>query len=312
MDGLLEGDGGDRGPAVSRDGGNFLESRLYTVGTIRKNAAQYLWRRADVDQQLDELIDYYAPGETYICTEGTRSAMIETARVKVILSERICGPGWMRTIAMTKAHVRKRLDDGLIQAVPRSGAIYHVNPAYYPCGRTVCVDVRSAYITSAYLIGALGEGMFARLMRVSKPLRLAALGSLARRGTQTTVIDGVEVEHVDIVNVKLKEIWDRICDNLNHDIADSIGDSGNDVLGYWVDNIYVRKGYENKIIHNLNELGYETHIEEGPINPEMERHFERLKARGKIPAPRISERRKIELVKKARESMRRVVHENVG
>ena len=238
--------------------------------------------------------------------------MIETGTVKVILSERICGPGWMRTIAMTKAHVRRRMNDNLIQNVPRSGNMYHVNPGYYPIGRSVCVDVRSAYVTSAYLIGALSDGMFRMLMNVSKPLRLASLGSLARRGVQTTVIDGVELEYVDIEDLKLREIWDRICNNLNLDIMESIRCVENDIIGYWVDNVYVREGSEEKIVKNLNDLGYEIRVEAGPINPAMEAHFDRLRACGKISMPIISERRKIELIKKARLAMRSVVREAVG
>lgn len=273
--------------------------------TPKKYCSQYRWREVDTDGQLDELIDYYAHDGTYILTDWSRSSIIETPRSRISLTDRIVGSGYLTIIAMTKAHVRKRMEDGLIKTIPQSGNKYHVNPSYFACGPSACVDVRSAYITSAYHIGALSEKMYKMLMGCAKTTRLAALGSLGSRKTITTYMMSRKIGIENVEDLKLHDIWDRICDNLNLDIAESVRGIDNNLIGYWVDNIYVREQAAASVAQELNARGYETRIEKGPIKPEMEKHFERLRARGLIPKPKVSARRREIIVRLAHDIVRR-------
>lgn len=125
-----------------------------------------------------------------------------------------------------------------------------------------CIDIKSAYWQTALNLGIISKEIYDKGMNVGKVVRLAALGSLAKK-KDIWSFDGKELKKMDTVRSEYENLWFAICkkvsDIMNH-VVKSIGD---DFVFYWVDGIYVKRseGLLEKITKIFEEKGYFVHLE---------------------------------------------------
>ena len=217
---------------------------------------------------FDDAVEFWAPDGNYIHNISGFSQWIVTNTRKIFVRDYreddpfvATGKGYLGVLSRTKAHIRKRLKDGLIDEVKSSGVQY--GRAKDITGDVVCVDVRSAYITAALHIGALSDGMYRMLRGCSKKTRLAAIGTLASKRNVITYVNGERVDFAVVEDLELTVVYKRIIDRLNLDVRAVSTSIGNDFIAYWVDNFYCIRGSEIKSQDYFRQLGYETKITEG-------------------------------------------------
>lgn len=129
----------------------------------------------------------------------------------------------------------------------------------------VCVDVDYAYWQTAYNLRIISKGIYERGLKedISKVVRLAALGSLAKNKTIWD-FDGKVFKREAVINSKTTEnLWFAICKTVGDMMASISREVGDDFVFYWVDGIYIKDKSRalNKVLNAFKERHYGTKIE---------------------------------------------------
>lgn len=139
------------------------------------------------------------------------------------------------------------------------------------------IDIDRAYWDTAYILGIISKGIYNAGLspKISKVVRLAALGSLARK-TETWVFDGKKMNKVASDESKgtfgTNNLWFAICKRVSDVMQDAVMQAGDDFVFYWVDGMYIRNNSYAmaKIMSCFNSWGYESKsrfIKEVTFNP---------------------------------------------
>jgi len=128
----------------------------------------------------------------------------------------------------------------------------------------ICVDINSAYWVSAFQLGIIDEEIYQKGKKINKIVRLAALGSLAKK-TETFEFDGERMIKKTVErSYETENLWFAICDKVGSLMSKLSKRIGNDFITYWVDGIYFVNTPENyKIItETFKNEGYACKIEQ--------------------------------------------------
>jgi hypothetical protein len=128
----------------------------------------------------------------------------------------------------------------------------------------ICVDINSAYWVSAFQLGIIDEEIYQKGKKINKIVRLAALGSLAKK-TETFEFDGERMIKKTVErSYETENLWFSICDKVGSLMSKLSKRIGNDFITYWVDGIYFVNTPENyKIItETFKNEGYACKIEQ--------------------------------------------------
>lgn len=118
-------------------------------------------------------------------------------------------------------------------------------------------DITAAYYQAALYLGLISEKTFEIVTNeknISKPERLRLLGSIAGIRVESTYIEGILQEPVEVVkDTDLRQAWFTICNFVDGCMNNFIQILGSDFIFYWVDGIYFKGNYESEE-NNLEEI----------------------------------------------------------
>lgn len=117
------------------------------------------------------------------------------------------------------------------------------------------IDLSAAYWETAYMLGLLSKDTYKRGFKVSKQVRLAAIGSLAKK-KRVYEFDGRKQRLLDITRSETEFLWDVICDRVGDLLCRVADKCGDDFIFFWVDGIYVKKRSAKKVERLFNNAGY--------------------------------------------------------
>lgn len=133
------------------------------------------------------------------------------------------------------------------------------------------IDVNHAYWVTAYAMGVIDKSIFERGEDIDKRVRLACLGTLAKK-TETWRFDGkVMAKRQEERSHSTENIWYAICRRVSDVMNECVKIAGDDFVFYWVDGIYIKNNAVTmqKVLQYFAEQGYETKMK--PI-PEIAFH----------------------------------------
>jgi hypothetical protein len=122
------------------------------------------------------------------------------------------------------------------------------------------IDIDHAYWETAYHLGVIDKSIYKKGLKVSKKVRLAALGTLARR-TETWVYSNKRMNKLpDIRSRTTENIWFAICKRVSDVMGLALNAVKEDFVFYWVDGMYIRNNINAvaKVMGVFNEWGYEV------------------------------------------------------
>ena len=122
-----------------------------------------------------------------------------------------------------------------------------------------CIDLTAAYWRTAYLLGIIDKNIYQLGENMSKPVRLASLGSLAKRKT-TWDFDGKSYSRENVVLSPHSNLWFAICKRVSDIMTKAKIALGDDFYFYWVDGIYFRdtEANKDKVLKIFREFDYQS------------------------------------------------------
>lgn len=122
--------------------------------------------------------------------------------------------------------------------------------------KCVNIDLTSAYWETANMLGLLSKELYLQGKQVRKQVRLAAIGSLAKK-KRVYVFDGVKQKLKYIQrNENTEFLWDIICDHVANVLLATAEAVGHKFIFFWVDGIYVQKGAEGLVEKFFSHAGF--------------------------------------------------------
>lgn len=144
----------------------------------------------------------------------------------------------------------------------KASGIQYIKVNHYKAGtilNDLCyIDIDSAYWTTAYMLGVISKSIYTDGLDVKKPVRLAALGSLAKV-KEVWAYDGDKFEKKpSIRSVETENIWFAICKKVSDVMNEVARELKEDFVFYWVDGIYVsnKPKVVQKVISIFQKHGY--------------------------------------------------------
>ena len=210
-------------------------------------------------------------GLPYRVTQTNYTTIYENARFKRVVSSNYTGFGLMRLIVQVRAEILSRLEKLQLDDIGQPN-YYRINRRNFSTGRGQydCyeVDISSAYLYSAHLLGLISKKTFKRIATISKANRLRVLGSIAMRKLVVQYdASGREQSREWQYNAQLCNAWRHICrrvDMVMSEIADILG---NAFLFYWVDGIYFLSTSDaaREIVREIERQGFKSKLSRAKI-----------------------------------------------
>jgi len=178
-------------------------------------------------------------------TVSNYSCVFQTETEKFVFANEMLGFGGMNIIRKVKIDVRKNIKDGKFSVKDVNPTYYNFNPYFFEnkeskIFNTCELDINSAYLESAVLQRIISEPVYLMLKKISKKMRLRALGSLATKKTEQIYKDGVLVETLEKKDDELTKVWKMICKGCDEMIYNVIDEKPHDFIFYWFDNLFLR------------------------------------------------------------------------
>jgi hypothetical protein len=123
------------------------------------------------------------------------------------------------------------------------------------------IDINGAYWETAYILGVISKAIYERGKEVDKKVRLASLGSLAKK-KDVWIYDGKKMKRDVIRSYQTENIWFAICKRVSDVMQEAVKLIGSEFVFYWVDGIYIRndKSLLGSLISLFASYGYETKV----------------------------------------------------
>lgn len=170
-------------------------------------------------------------------------------------------------IKSVKTHVNKNnISLDFIDEDYKNSGIDYIKVSKFKSGDVLenlhCIDIDSAYWKTALNLGIISESIYKRGLDAGKVVRLAGLGSLAKK-KDVWVYDGKDFNKLKTVRCEYENLWFAICKKVSDVMSEVVKEIGDDFVFYWVDGIYVKRneGVMSKIIERFQEKGYSVHSE---------------------------------------------------
>lgn len=125
------------------------------------------------------------------------------------------------------------------------------------------IDITSAYWKAAHLLGIIDTKLYQKGMDKGKVVRLASLGSLAKKKT-TWEFDGKEFKKLPDVLSPHSNLWFVVCKHVSDVMNRAAKALGSDFLFFWVDCVYFKADNEAnkaKVLQVLTEAGFMCQME---------------------------------------------------
>ena len=210
-------------------------------------------------------------GLPYRVTQTNYTTIYANAKFKRVVSTSYIGFGLMRLIVRVRAEILSRLKKLQLENIGQPN-YYRINRHNFTTGRGEydCyeIDISSAYLYSAYLLGMISQRTFKRIKTISKTNRLRVLGSIAMRKLVVQYdASGREQSREWQYNAQLCNAWRHICrrvDMVMNEIADILGNS---FLFYWVDGVFFLSTSDaaREIVCEIERQGFRAKLSQARI-----------------------------------------------
>lgn len=139
----------------------------------------------------------------------------------------------------------------------------------------VYVDINGAYWQTAHNLGIISDKLYLKGLDVGKIVRLAALGSLAKK-KDIWKFDGLRFKKLDTVKNPNENLWFAICKRVSDVMGEVVNAIGDDFVFYWVDGIYIKNKPEvlQNVLSKFIEQGYSSKYELVPYIEFHEKGFD--------------------------------------
>ena len=161
--------------------------------------------------------------------------------------------------------IKSKISDKFMEEDYQSKKIDYINVKRFAVGEVMSdlleIDITTAYWETAYMLGIIDKVIYKEGFRVNKKVRLAALGTLAKK-TDTWVFDGKRMKTLPTVRNYTENLWFAICKRVSDVMGKAVKIAGSDFVFYWVDGIYIKNNKETlgKIVSYFSSCGYECKI----------------------------------------------------
>jgi hypothetical protein len=137
------------------------------------------------------------------------------------------------------------------------------------------IDINGAYWQTAHNLGIISDKLYLRGLDVGKIVRLAALGSLAKK-KDIWKFDGNDFKKMETIKNPNENLWFAICKKVSDVMGQVVSAIGDDFVFYWVDGIYIKNKPDVlvKVYQIFSELGYTTKTEPIPYIEFHEKGFD--------------------------------------
>lgn len=223
-----------------------------------------IWTR---EGSVRDWIAQIAKDGNYTLTMMSRySVRIKTTKLCVVISDRWVGEGLMHLLMRYRAHVRKRMEDGLIDLSDDG------DPEYSREGGSLTrsyrdaeeCDLSSAHATTLYQINGIDDWMHAKLQKYSKESRLMIVGSLGSTKTITRYESNSPVDDEEKTE-PTKPVYEKICRMTDRIMRELMDVMGKDAYYYYWDAVYVRPGCSGKVRKYMADRGYRIKVKPARI-----------------------------------------------
>jgi|688.fasta_scaffold96605_7 hypothetical protein len=124
------------------------------------------------------------------------------------------------------------------------------------------IDIKQAYWETAYKAGWINKEIYLQGLSIDKRIRLAALGTFAKRVYHYEFNGKGEESMVGIAEPKYPHVFFNQANTIYKVMEDCRGIVGTDFLFYWTDGVYVKNlDAAKKVEQVLRECGYEYKTE---------------------------------------------------
>jgi hypothetical protein len=139
----------------------------------------------------------------------------------------------------------------------------------------IYVDINGAYWQTAHNLGIISDKLYLRGLDVGKIVRLAALGSLAKK-KDIWKFDGNDFKKMETIKNPNENLWFAICKRVSDVMGQVVSAIGDDFVFYWVDGIYVKNTPEvlQTVLGKFIEQGYTSKFEKIPYIEFHEKGFD--------------------------------------
>jgi hypothetical protein len=130
----------------------------------------------------------------------------------------------------------------------------------------VYIDINGAYWQTAHHLGIINDALYTKGLEVSKIVRLAALGSLAKT-KDVWKYDGKDLKKAETIrSSETENLWFAICKRVSDVMVEVVNKIGDDFVFYWVDGIYIRDNVKSfNLVNNIFlNRGYTSKFEKVP------------------------------------------------
>lgn len=217
----------------------------------------------------DKCAYLYHTGEPFVLTKSGTSYKLESRFFKSKAFRAGFKSADVAFIKKVKRHiVSNDIADNFIDRDYLAEKIFYIEVKEYAEGEVlndiVEIDINWAYWQTAYLMGIISKGIYNQGLSIDKRVRLACLGTLAKR-TTTWEYDGKEFKKLkEERSYDTENIWFAICRRVSDVMRECLEIAGDDFVFYWVDGIYVRNNADviGRIMQCFAKWGYEGKIKQ--------------------------------------------------
>lgn len=219
---------------------SFKQMRDSVVAFHKRNGLPYTMKFTNSNAYLDSDQGYYM-------TNATDFPMSELIYIQMFKNHIIDSGKYKKVKKINKKEIRYYAYNDKIKAGSSFGECYEI-------------DLKSAYWEIANDMGLIEEKLYRKTTDInpktgkvymSKPTRLAAVGSLAKSETVIFFNGRKEKELKTITSPLTKHIWDHICLKVGKSMARVAKMSKNDFIFFWVDAIFVNSEKSKNLVERI-------------------------------------------------------------
>lgn len=129
------------------------------------------------------------------------------------------------------------------------------------------IDMKQAYFETAYKMGLIPDHLYIRATNpsknekpITKRVRLAAIGSLARSRKRVHFDGKVQKQLKPERQKKTEFLWDTICFRVGRLMSKMARQAGDDFIFFWVDALFVKGPAVKRVTEMMKKAGYECSV----------------------------------------------------
>lgn len=222
--------------------------------------------RASVKMLKDKCNFLYQTGQPFVLVKTGSSYRLDSGMFKQTAVKSGFTPDDLNFIKRVKKYIIDNdIPDRFVDVDYLDSKIDYIDVGVFESGVVLEdlleIDINGAYWETAYILGVISKPIYERGKELDKKVRLASLGSLAKK-KDVWIYDGKKMKREVIRSYQTENIWFAICKRVSDVMQEAVKLIGSEFVFYWVDGIYIRndKSLLGSLISLFASYGYETKV----------------------------------------------------